>query len=84
MKWDEFSALLSGISSETPLGRMVTIRSENDKEVLKEFTPEMHRIRNEWRSKMASKKPVQDRDKVLESLKGAFLAMAGGEQNGNQ
>ena len=37
---------------ETPLGRVVSIRSENDKEVLKNFTKEQHRIRNEWRSRM--------------------------------
>lgn len=49
MTWDEFSTLLAGVNSETPLGHIVSIRSENDKEKLKNFTPEEKRIRNEWR-----------------------------------
>ncbi|BFH60750.1 hypothetical protein PAJ34TS1_13420 [Paenibacillus azoreducens] len=51
MTWDEFCTLLAGIMPETPLGQIVSIRSENDREKLKNFTPEQHRIRNEWRSR---------------------------------
>lgn len=53
MSWSEFSTLLAGIMPETPLGQVVSIRSENDKDILKNFTKEQHRIRNEWRSRMA-------------------------------
>ncbi len=51
MSWGEFTTLLSGLNSKTPLGQIITIRSENDKEILKHYTPEQHRIRNEWRSR---------------------------------
>lgn len=51
MSWGEFATLLSGIMSKTPLGQVISIRSENDKDVLKNFTKEQHRIRNEWRSR---------------------------------
>lgn len=51
MSWSEFSTLLAGIMPETPLGQVVSIRSENDKDMLKHFTKEQHRIRNEWRSR---------------------------------
>lgn len=51
MSWSEFSTLLAGIMPETPLGQIVSIRSENDKDILKNFTQEQHRIRNEWRSR---------------------------------
>ena len=51
MSWDEFSTLLSGLNAETPLGHVVSIRSETDKERLKRFTPAEQRIRNEWRSR---------------------------------
>ena len=44
MKWDEFKDLLTGIGPETPLGRIVAIRAEDDKEMLKQFTPEQNRI----------------------------------------
>lgn len=59
MSWGEFSTLLAGIMPETPLGQIVSIRSEDDKETLKHFTPDQHRIRNEWRSRRY-RKMVQD------------------------
>lgn len=59
MSWGEFSTLLAGIMPETPLGQIVSIRSEDDKETLKHFTPEQHRIRNDWRSRQY-KAMVQD------------------------
>ena len=40
MKWDEFQALLVGIGPETPLGNIVSIRAEDDPEILKHFTRE--------------------------------------------
>lgn len=74
MKWGEFKALLAGILPETPLGRTVSIRAEDDKEVLKRFTREQHRIRNEWRGKKAEEMPEQEREQALEQLKQAFIA----------
>lgn len=53
MSWGEFCTLLSGIMPDTPLGQIVSIRSETDKEVLKHFTPDQRRIRNEWRRRQA-------------------------------
>lgn len=51
MTWDEFITLLKGIMSKTPLGQIVSIRSEEDKEMLKHFTKEQHKIRNDWRNR---------------------------------
>lgn len=48
----EFYNLLSGLMEDTPLGHIVEIRSEEDSEKLKKFTPEMKKIRNEWRTKI--------------------------------
>lgn len=48
MSWSEFCSLLSGIMHDTPLGRIVAIRSERDPKVIKEFTKDEIRIRNEW------------------------------------
>lgn len=63
MTWDEFCTLLAGIMPETPLGQVVQIRSENDREKLKNFTPEQKRIRNEWRSRSASQVEWTDAEK---------------------
>lgn len=69
--------MLVGISPETPLGRIVSIRAEDDKEVLKHFNKEQLRIRNEWRRKHAMQVSQQDIADVLEQLKQGFIAMAG-------
>lgn len=48
MSWSEFCSLLSGLLPETPLGKIVAIRSEKDQKVIKNFTKEQRRIRNDW------------------------------------
>lgn len=78
MKWEEFKQLLSGIGPDTPLGRTVSIRSETDKNVLKHFSKEQKRIRNEWLQKKAKKISKEEMDQVLEGFKQAFISMAGG------
>lgn len=77
MKWDEFKSLLAGIGPETALGRIVSIRSEDDKDMLKHFSPEMKRIRSKWRSRIASSKPAEQTEAYLEALKQSFIKMAG-------
>ncbi len=79
MKWDEFKALLCGVAPETPLGRIVSIRAEDDKDILKHFTKEQKRIRSEWRNRKAKKVSETQLDDMLEQLKRGFMAMAGKE-----
>lgn len=80
MRWDEFCALLSGLGPDTPLGRIVQIRAENDKDVLKHYTKDQHRIRNAWRKRQAKKVSEDDLDTFLESMKQALISLAGGGQ----
>lgn len=51
MSWAEFCTLLAGIMPKTPLGQIVSIRSEENKDMLKNFTHEQHEIRNKWRNR---------------------------------
>lgn len=51
MSWSEFQALLSGVMPKTPLGQIVSIRAEEDKDMLKNFTKEQHEVRNSWRNR---------------------------------
>lgn len=48
MSWSEFASLLSGIMHDTPLGQIVTIRSEKDPKIIKKFTKEQREIRNKY------------------------------------
>ena len=55
MSWIEFHNLVTGLMYETPMGRIISIRAETDKDQLKNFSKEHHAIRNEWRSKCNAK-----------------------------
>ena len=61
ISWSEVKMLISGLVADTPLGRVIQIRSEDNQETLKNFTPEMHKIRNDWRNRMAQDK-LKDED----------------------
>lgn len=69
MDWQEFCTLLSGIMPETPLGQIVKIRSEDNKDMLKLFTPEQKRIRSEWRMKINPVKEMSEEEKEAEVKK---------------
>lgn len=81
MSWEEFKQLLSGVGPETPLGRIVSIRMEDDKEILKRFSKDQHRIRNEWRQRRARNVSEADMQRILEGFKQAFISIAGGGKN---
>lgn len=54
MSWGEFCILLAGLNGDTPLGQIVSIRMEEDKEKLDLFTREQHAIRNKWRERLSN------------------------------
>lgn len=76
MSWREFSYLINGLSGDTPLGRIISIRAETDPETIKNFTPDEKRIRNEYRTKSAFKKTDKEIENALEGMKQAFMNMA--------
>ena len=51
VSWDEFKALIAGLSPETALGRVVAIRSETDKDIIKHYTKDQRRIYDDWRNR---------------------------------
>lgn len=62
--------MIRGLLPETPLGNIVSIRSESDPKILKGFTKEQKRIRSEWRNKIA-----KDKEADPESLERQFAAL---------
>lgn len=80
MKWSEFCDFLTGISPDTALGRIVAIRAEEDKDILKHFSKEQHRIRNAWRTRNAKRTDPGNMEDILEQLKQGFMSMARGGQ----
>ena len=79
MPWAEFCQLLIGIGPDTALGRIVSIRAEDDEDILRHFTPEQRRIRAEWLRKQAKAKTLDETMAFVEKMKQVFIEMAGGE-----
>lgn len=72
MSWGEFCTLLAGIMPKTPLGQVVSIRSEENKDILKNFTPEQHRIRNEWRNRQVESMTDEEKENQIKELQEIF------------
>lgn len=72
MSWGEFSTLLAGIMPKTPLGQIVSIRSEEDKDILKTFTKEQHEIRNDWRNRQIDNMTDEEKEAMVKEIKKMF------------
>lgn len=46
---------MSGLMDDTPLGRVVAVRSERDRKILEKFTPQQRKMRSEWAAFRARK-----------------------------
>ena len=77
MDWAELSSDISGLMGDTPLGNIVQIRSEDDRERLKNFTQDQKNIRWKYRMKMAQNVDQEEFKKVITDLQKAFKEMAG-------
>lgn len=81
VSWDEFRSLLGGIAPETPLGRIVAIRSETDKDVIKRFSRDQKRIYDDWRNRTAQAMPPETYDQQMQHLEQMMAVMCGGGKN---
>lgn len=77
MSWAEFCTLLAGIMPKTPLGQVVSIRSEEDKDMLKNFTPEQHHIRDEWRNRQIDDMTDEEKQNTIKEVQEMFSKMFG-------
>lgn len=76
MPWKEFKILLGGLNPNTPLGRIVQIRAEDDKEILKSYTKEMKKIRNDYRNKKAQNMSKVSYDMAMQNLEFLFKSIS--------
>lgn len=77
MKWDEFCSLVAGLSAESPLGRIVQIRSETDRKIIRKFNSHQRKIYSDWQKQKAKSVSIAERDRFLEEMKQMFIGMAG-------
>lgn len=74
MTCDEFYSLLAGMDPDTPLGKLVQIRSENDPKVLEHYTPAQHKIRNDWRANHSQVNKDEEAHKAFLDQMESFFA----------
>ena len=60
---------------ETPLGQVVSIRAEEDPEIIKCFNDEQRRIRDEWRSRQSSGMSESDYNAAMAQFSAFFRSM---------
>lgn len=84
MTWDEFCVLLSGIMPETPLGRIVSIRSEKNAKNIHNFTKEEKRIYSNWHNRRAKQRDIASYQHDLLQMEQLFQSMSKerGDDNG--
>ena len=81
LHYSDWSKMVSGLMDDTPLGRIVMIRSEKDAERIKTFSPEQKRIQAEWkkfRAANAQKVDAESYGAQMRALEGMFAALSGG------
>ena len=76
MTWSEFATLLSGLMPDTPLGQIISIRAEKDKEVIKRFTKEQKRIQSDWKRRQSKNIDKESYDDAMNAFKNMFISMA--------
>ena len=77
VSWDEFKSLLAGIAPDTALGRIVAIRSETDKNVIKHFTRDQKRIYDAWRNRQAESMTQETYEQQMAELERMMAQLCG-------
>ena len=77
MTWGEFSSLLCGLGPKTPLGQIVSIRSENDQKMLKNFNASQWKIRNDWRTRNFRRMDAAELEQQMSQLERQICAAFG-------
>lgn len=84
MSWSEFTTLLSGLNGETPLGAVVSIRSEKDPKMIKQFNREQKRIYNHWKLRKTKEYSKEEYNNAMQQFESMFKAMGQTKSNKNK
>lgn len=87
LKYSDWAKLVSGLMEDTPLGRIVSIRSETDREAIRKFTSEQKKVYNDWqrfRSRKIMRDPefLRSYEEQMKALERSFAAAFGKKGSG--
>lgn len=76
MDWIEFTTLLNGLTADTPLGRIIQIRSEDNQDIIDSFSKGEKEIYNAWQQKqMEMKFKNKSKEEVMQDIQNMFKGM---------
>ena len=85
LPYPEWAKLVGGLMDDTPLGRVVAVRAEQDPQIIAKMGPWQKRIRSEWQRFLAGKAQKQDPAALRRQMRDleAMIARAfGGDGSG--
>lgn len=73
LSYNDWAKLVSGLMNDTPLGKIIEIRSEDDADIIKNMNSEQLAIRNEWQEfrmsqTVYSKEEMRMQSEMLEKM----------------
>ena len=68
LPYSEWSKLVSGLMDNTPLGRVVAVRGEQDQKIISQMSPWQRQIRSDWRAFLASRTVQQPREDLAKQM----------------
>lgn len=84
LPWPEWVRLVAGLMEDTPLGKLVAVRTERDPAVLRRMTPWQRRARGEWNRFLAARAVRTGADAGAQQALQAKLARMFGKKNAAQ
>lgn len=88
ISYPEYRRLFNGLMGDTPLGRIISIRSESNRDTIKKFSSEEKKVWKEWNDRRIKQKldsmSIEEKKKQVEAfqkaMKEAFYK--GGDRKG--
>lgn len=76
LPYPEWFKLVSGLMDNTPLGRVVAIRSEKDSKVISQMNMQQRKIRSDWQAFVASRAIQRSQEDAAEQMAGLERMLA--------
>lgn len=84
LKYSDWAKMVSGLMDDTPLGRIVAVRSEKDREMIRHMNKWQKQIRADWTAFRASSRPqveAAEAKKQMAALENMLAGLFGGAGN---
>lgn len=77
LHYSDWAKMVGGLMDDTPLGRVIAIRSENDRDVLSRMSPDQQQIRADWFAFRASARTPADEKERQKQLQAMIAGLFG-------